>query len=58
MEMQIVYQKEHEVVVHNSVAQLSSVTSAPWWRVPLNLNQFHGGVLWPNKLNTFHYGEL
>ncbi|XP_027366541.1 nuclear transcription factor Y subunit A-10-like isoform X2 [Abrus precatorius] len=31
MAMQTVYLKEHEGVVHNSVGQLSSATSAPWW---------------------------
>ncbi|CAJ1967290.1 unnamed protein product [Sphenostylis stenocarpa] len=29
--MQTVYLKGHEGLVHNSVGQLSSVTSAPWW---------------------------
>lgn len=31
MAMQTVCLKEHEGIVHNSVGQLSSVTSAPWW---------------------------
>ncbi|XP_054801121.1 nuclear transcription factor Y subunit A-10-like isoform X2 [Prosopis cineraria] len=31
MAMQTVYFKEHEGIVHNSIGQLSSVTSAPWW---------------------------
>ncbi|RZC25764.1 nuclear transcription factor Y subunit A-10-like isoform X2 [Glycine soja] len=31
MAMQTVYLKEHEGLVHSSVGQLSSVTSAPWW---------------------------
>lgn len=31
MAMQTVYFKEHEGIVNNSVGQLSSVTSAPWW---------------------------
>ncbi|KAG5126478.1 hypothetical protein JHK82_027313 [Glycine max] len=31
MAMQTVYLKEHEGLVYNSVGQLSSVTSAPWW---------------------------
>lgn len=31
MAMQTVHFKEHEGIVHNSVGQLSSVTSAPWW---------------------------
>ncbi|KAF7804218.1 nuclear transcription factor Y subunit A-10-like [Senna tora] len=31
MAMQTVCFKEHEGIVHNSVGQLSSVTSAPWW---------------------------
>ncbi|XP_061350424.1 nuclear transcription factor Y subunit A-10-like [Gastrolobium bilobum] len=31
MAMQTVYLKEHEGIVHNSVGQLSSATSAPWW---------------------------
>ncbi|KAG2403543.1 uncharacterized protein HKW66_Vig0188300 [Vigna angularis] len=31
MAMQTAYLKEHEGIVHNSVGQLSSGTSAPWW---------------------------
>lgn len=31
MAMQTVYFKEHEGIVHNSIGQLSSVTSTPWW---------------------------
>ncbi|KAL2327340.1 hypothetical protein Fmac_020767 [Flemingia macrophylla] len=31
MAMQTANLKEHEGIVHNSVGQLSSVTSAPWW---------------------------
>ncbi|XP_022640504.1 nuclear transcription factor Y subunit A-10 isoform X2 [Vigna radiata var. radiata] len=31
MAMRTAYLKEHEGIVHNSVGQLSSGTSAPWW---------------------------
>lgn len=31
MARRTVYLKEHEGISHNSVGQLSSVTSAPWW---------------------------
>ncbi|XP_028784941.1 nuclear transcription factor Y subunit A-10-like isoform X2 [Neltuma alba] len=31
MAMQTVYFKEHEGIVRNSIGQLSSATSAPWW---------------------------
>lgn len=31
MAMQSVFLKEHEGIPHNSVGQLLSATSAPWW---------------------------